>query len=356
MMKILIYGAGAVGGFIGSRLFQQKHDVTLVSRKVTGALIKQHGLLVTEEGRTRKLDLQVLPTIAAAFMDEPRYDLIILGMKAYDVEATLDPLVAFCPQPPPIIALQNGIGVEELLAAQFGAEQIIAGSVTIPIRKESANHLLVEKTDRGIALAPVASGQSIKSWAALFKDAGLKTAVMRDYRSLKWSKAFLNIIGNATAAILNRKPRLIYQSDSVFELEFGMLQEMLAVMRAAKIKVVDLPGASASRLAFGMRRLPKSLFRPMLTRLVTDGRGDKMPSFYIDLNSGKGQSEVLFHNGAVARKGAELGVPAPINAALTDILWRLTIEDLDWRAFDGRPRRLLQAVKNHRDANEQGSN
>jgi 2-dehydropantoate 2-reductase len=166
---------------------------------------------------------------------------------------------------------------------------------------------------------------------------------------MKWSKALLNIVGNATSAILNRRPGLIYKSDILFDIEVRMLKETLAVMKAKKINVIDLPGSGAKRLAFGVQRLPKSMLKPIMTNLVSSGRGDKMPSFQIDLMAGKGKSEVLFHNGAIAQAGQEVGIVTPINAALNDILMRLTLEELDWREFDGRPKRLAVEIKRYQE-------
>jgi 2-dehydropantoate 2-reductase len=175
----------------------------------------------------------------------------------------------------------------------------------------------------------------------------METKAYKDYESMKWSKVLLNIIANATSAILNRRPGLIYRSDPIFDLEIKMLKETLAVMKAAGHKVVDLPAVPATKLAFSVKRLPRALLKPGLSKLVADGRGDKMPSFHIDLTTGKGKSEVVYHNGAIAKAGKEHGVPTPVNAALTDILWKLTLEELDWREFNGRPQRLIEEVKRY---------
>lgn len=246
-----------------------------------------------------------------------------------------------------IITTQNGIGVEKGLIKQFGAEHVIAGSFTLPIRKETTTQLVAERTDGGFCLAPTQPKQEIKQWLKLFADAGMETKGYKDYESMKWSKAFLNIIANATSAILNRRPGLVYGSDPIFDLEIRMLKETLAVMKAAGHKVVDLPAVAATKLAFSVQRLPRALLKPGLSKLVADGRGDKMPSFHIDLAAGKGKSEVVYHNGAIAKAGKEHGVPTPVNAALTDILWKLTLEKLDWREFNGRPQRLIQEVKRY---------
>lgn len=344
-MKILIYGAGAIGGYLGGRLLQQNHDVTLIAREVSAEIINKSGLDISEGGERSHTNPLVLTSVLQAFDQEQQYDLIIMSMKSYDLLPSLDALVAFCPDPAMILAIQNGIGVEQPLIDQYGAERIISGAVTIPISRETTDHIVVEKEDRGLALAPTQPGQNIKQWGLLFKKAGIKTELMNNYQEMKWSKALLNLVGNATSAILNRRPGLIYKSDIVFDLEVRMLKETLAVMKAKKINVIDLPGSGAKRLAFGVQRLPRSMLKPIMTNLVSSGRGDKMPSFQIDLMAGKGKSEVVYHNGAIAQAGQEVGVPTPINAALFDILKRLTMEELDWREFDGRPKRLAVEIK-----------
>ncbi|VAW36516.1 hypothetical protein MNBD_CHLOROFLEXI01-2672 [hydrothermal vent metagenome] len=349
-MDILIYGAGAVGGYLGARLAQKKHNVTLLTREVIAQLIDEAGLELTEGDKQIVTQPTAVSSVAQAFKDGQNYDLIILTMKAYDIAAAIDPLIAFCPQPNMIITTQNGIGVEHRLMKQFGADHVIAGSFTLPIRKETTTQLVAERSDGGICLAPTQPKQDIKSWIKLFKNTGMTTKSFKDHESMKWSKAFLNIIANATSAILNRRPGLIYRSDLVFDLEIKMLEETLAVMKAAGHKVVDLPAVPATKLAFSVRRLPRSLLKPGLTKLVAEGRGDKMPSFHIDLAAGKGKSEVVFHNGAIAKVGKELGVSTPVNAALTDILWKLTQETLDWKAFNGRPQRLIQEVQRYEAA------
>ncbi len=350
-MRILVYGAGAVGGYLGGRLSRRGHEVTLVTRAVTAQFINEQGLDITEKGQSERTRPTAITSIAQAFADNQTYDLLLMSMKSYDLPTALDHLAAFCPDPPPIITTGNGIDIEMPLARQFGAEKIVAGSVTIPIRKETSYHLVVEKEGRGLTLAPMQRKQNIKDWVKLFRQAGIHTETAKSYKSMKWSKALLNMVGNASSAILNRRPGLIYTSDRMYDLEVRMLRETLDVMAAQKIEAINLPGSSAKKLAFGVRRMPRSVLKPILTRLVTSGRGNKMPSFYIDLTENKGKTEVIFHNGAVARYGEKLGVPTPVNAAYNDVLVKITRGELDWREFDGRPKRLAQEVKRYESSN-----
>jgi len=343
-MKILVYGAGAVGGYLGTRLIQSGHDVTLVVRQALADAFASYGLIVTQDQTREVIRPHTVTSLPQAFQDDTQYDLIILGMKTYDFKTGLDHLVAFCPNPPTIITTQNGIGIEKILMDQFGAERIIAGSFTIALSKEATNHIFAEN-EGGFALAPTQSRQKIKEWVTLFKDAGIDTVGIKNYQSMKWSKALLNIVGNASSAILNRPPGVIYKSNAMFELEMRMIEETLDIMQARKLKVINLPGWSATQLSFSVRRLPKPLIKPFLTNIVSGGRGDKMPSFYLDLNSGKGKNEVLFHNGAIARAGRAVNIPAPVNAAYSDVLIKLAREEYDWREFDGKPKRLYAEVR-----------
>ncbi len=159
-----------------------------------------------------------------------------------------------------------------------------------------------------------------------------------------WSKAFLNIIGNATSAILNRPPGEVYQMPGMFDVEVAMLRETLAVMDKKGLTVMDLPGSAARQLAFGIRWVPKFLLKPILTKIVAGGRGDKMPSFQIELALGSNRSEVIFHNGAIAEAGQAVSVPIPVNAALNSILMQITTGAVDWVEYDGQPQRLLEEI------------
>lgn len=345
-MRILVFGAGAVGGYLGGMLSLANHDVTFIDMEANAQVIAANGLVIVQGEQERLARPKAVASAAQAFMgEETAYDLIIMGVKSYDLKSALDPLVAFCPSPNRVLTIQNGIGVERPFIEQFGAEHVIAGSFTTPISKETINRLVVERENRGLALAPTQSKQDIKQWLQLFQQAGIQTISVKDYQSMKWSKALLNIVGNASSAILNRPPATIYKSSAMFDLEVRMLQECLAVMKALHLKVINLPGSPAKTLARAVNHVPPAVLKPFLTKLVGSGRGDKMPSFHIDLTAAVGKSEVIYHNGAIAEAGKENGVPTPVNAALNEVLWRLTKNELDWREFDGKPRRLLAAVR-----------
>lgn len=349
-MNVLVFGAGAVGSYLGAKLMQAGHTVTLICRPLAVEAITSHGLTIMPYAAEQATLVypRAVSSLRQAMMQDQQYDLVIPAMKSYDVDGAINELVAFYPQVPLLLTVQNGIGLEERFMHQFGPLRVVAGSVTIPLNLQAANVIKPERSDRGVALAPVQKGQDIRRWHELLGSAQINTVVVSDHRTLKWSKALLNMVGNATAAILNRHPRIVYRYRPTFKLEIAMLKEMLAVMKKLGVKPIDLPGSPTKKLSWGVRYLPAELLQPLLTRAVDSGRGDKLPSFQIDLNAGKTVNEVLYHNGAVSQAGKTLGIPTPVNAALTSVLLRLAQGELDREQFSGNPKALLREVQRFR--------
>jgi 2-dehydropantoate 2-reductase len=348
-MKVLVYGAGAVGSYLGAMLANHNHDVTLVVRPQAAQTIGKSGLRLSRpEHPDRSASVRVVTSVRQAFLEDS-YDIIMLAMKSYDVAEALNPLIAFAPTPfPRLLTLQNGIGIEEMVSNEIEDVELIAGSLTTPVRRQTPDHIVVERDDRGLALAPTRKRQDVRPWVNMFNEAGVSCERIGNHRSMKWSKALLNMIGNASSAIINRHPRAVYDYGPTYRLEMEMLEEALTVMGRLKLKVVDLPGTPATRLAFAVRRLPNMLVKPVLTRIVADGRGNKMPSFHMDLSAGRKESEVIYHNGAVAAAGEELGIATPVNAALSKTLVKMARGEIDWQVFDGNPARLIEEVKRYR--------
>lgn len=360
-MNILVFGAGAVGRYIGGHLANAGQHVTLITRS-GAARIKRQGLTI----KKKRGDLFVQPAaspslrqaLQTAAEEGIQYDLMLLTMKSYDVEGATNEIVAFSDQPPPIITLQNGINAERPLFEQFGGAHVVPGSLTTPVSFDANFNVIEERANRGIGLSTFGpEGVKLsKQGQKLFKKAGIKTIMVKNYESLKWSKGLINMVGNATSAIINRRPSILYRSTPIYKLEMRMLKEALKVMNRLDIEVINLPGTPARTLKFGLEKLSDRWLQPILTYQMKRGRGSKMPSFQIDLASGKENSEVYYHNGAVARVGREIGIATPVNAALNDILLDIAAQKIDWDRFDGQPKELLTTVNQYiREAREQAT-
>ena len=191
----------------------------------------------------------------------------------------------------------------------------------------------------------VAKGHALsdKVHAAL-NAAFLNSRLFADAASMKWSKMLTNLIANPTSAILDMTASEVFANKDLYKLEIDMLKECLAVMQAQRFEVVDLPGTPVRALAFATT-LPLWLSKPLLGRAAGTGRGAKMPSFHIDLHSGRGKSEIDYLHGAVVRAGEQCKVPTPVNKVLTETLLALTNRQISLEEFAHKPEKLLKKIK-----------
>jgi 2-dehydropantoate 2-reductase len=155
-----------------------------------------------------------------------------------------------------------------------------------------------------------------------------------------------NLIANPASAILNMTAAQIFANKKLYKLEIDMLKECLAVMKAQNLEVFDLPGTPVKALAFATK-LPLWLSKPFLSRAAGSGRGAKMPSFHIDLYSGRDQSEVEFLHGAIVREGKSATFPR-LSTNFTNTLLALTNKEIPLEEYANQPEKLLSALSERR--------
>lgn len=346
--KFLVFGAGAIGTYIGGSLALSGGQVVFVERPEAAAELRQRGLRLNLAGQEQTI---ANPAVCAGLDEALRqgpFEAAVFALKSFDTQAALDDLRPFAGRLPPILCLQNGVENEAALAAVLGPERVIAGTVTSAVGRRAIGDIILERlrgmgVAAGVAAETQPGGQNGELAARLqsaFDAAGLNCKRYASPADMKWSKLLTNLVGNATSAILNMTPTEVFGHPGLYRLEIAQLREALAVMQAQGIQVVDLPATPARALALGAR-LPPALSRPLMARAVGGGRGAKMPSFHIDLYAGRGQSEVDWLNGAIVRAGERLNLPTPANRLLNETLLALTRGDLPREAFARQPKKLL---------------
>jgi 2-dehydropantoate 2-reductase len=342
-VAIVVVGAGAIGLLVAGQLADAGQPTILLARPAVAAAIEQQRLRVLQDGVLHVAESLTTITDPAALRAHNPPELAILCVKAYDTAGALPALQALHAQT--ILTLQNGIGSEEILADCFGAGRVISGVITSSVEVAAPGRIEVVKRG-GIGLAALAStGQAASARAlAALRSAGYDAREYADYRALKWSKALLNMLGNATAAILDMTVEQVYSDARLVALERRGFLETLAVMDALGIEAVSLPRYPVRLLAGAMRHMPAILLNPVLRRKIAGGRGGKPPSLQLGLAQGNPRSEGEFLYGAVARAGATAGVDTPINRALWETLRAIASGEVAWDVYRGKPERLIEAV------------
>jgi 2-dehydropantoate 2-reductase len=348
-LKILSFGAGAVGTYIGGSLAIAGNNLVFVEQAQVAEELRARGLrldLTLDMRRGVKEAFLVDPSafvIAPSLEEALRYgpfDVALYALKSFDTAAAMESVRPFADKMPPVLCLSNGVDNEPLIARALGSDKVIAGTLTSAIGRRAAGDIVLEKL-RGVGIA--SSHQLSDRLVAAFNVAFLNAQAFPDADSMKWSKMLTNLLANPLSAILNMSAAEIYAHRGLYKLEIAMLRECLAVMEAQHIAVVDLPGTPVRALAFATK-LPLWLSKPLLARAAGSGRGGKMPSFHIDLHSGRGKSEIDYLHGAVVRAGKRTNVPTPVNELFTKTLLSLTNGEISLEEYARQPEKLLSKL------------
>ncbi len=127
-MRILVVGAGAIGGFFGGRMLQGGSDITFLVRPRRAAELSSAGLVI--KSPNGDVTLKNPPTVQADTLKE-KFDVVLLSCKAFDLE---DAITSFAPavgDKTAIIPLLNGMKHLDMLDAKFGHERVLGGLCAI---------------------------------------------------------------------------------------------------------------------------------------------------------------------------------------------------------------------------------
>src|SRR5476651_2411300 len=129
-MRILVVGAGAIGGYFGGRMLQAGADVTFLVRPKRAAELADAGLVI--KSPNGDVTLKGPPTVQADKLTE-KFDMVLLSCKAFDLD---DAIKSFAPAVGPqtsIIPLLNGMRHLDVLDRKFGPERVLGGLCAIAV-------------------------------------------------------------------------------------------------------------------------------------------------------------------------------------------------------------------------------
>lgn len=305
---IAIVGAGRVGAYVGARLALAGHDVLLVGRRRFADDVAAHGLTALDSsgplGTLRPARVRVTTDIR----DADGADTVLVAVKSRDTAAVAGELAGLSGAPT-VVSLQNGLrNVRVLRDGHPGP--VVAGMV--PFNVVTAGPGRFRQTTRGrLVLGP--GGERL---AADCSAAGLPATVRADVEAVQRGKLVVNL-NNAVQALsgLDLADEL---ADRRFRAVLAAAQrEAVRVFRAAGLPLrspVPLP----PRMLPLVLRLPTPLFTAV-TRRTLDVSPGARSSMSDDLLAGR-PTEVDELNGEVVRVAAGCSVPAPVNAALVELV------------------------------------
>lgn len=297
-MRYIVFGAGAIGGVIGARLYQSGFDTVLIARGAHLEAIRSNGLRLDSPGESL-----TLPIPAVSHPSELEFrqgDVVFLTMKTQDSEAALVDLQWACNRTElPVICAQNGVENERLALRRFecvyGMLVILPATYLEPGIVEASSAPAFGILDAGCY--PTGVDHLVTKVCIDLERAGF--SAHPDERIMRWKYA--KLLGN-----LNNTLQAAVGSAPARDIARMLQQEAIACYKAAGID-----WASEEE----MRKRREAMSTPR------GWRGGS--STWQSLARGAGSIESDYLNGEIALLGRLHGVPTPANAALQRIGSRL---------------------------------
>ncbi len=299
-MKIAILGGGgAMGGLFGGYLARAGNEVTLIDvSRIAIDAINGGGLSIEEkDGSVAK--------IAVASTDDPArvgpVDLIVNFVKCYHTEAAIGSALPMMGPQTAILSLQNGWGNADRIGAVAGTDRVIVG-----LTYHSGTLLgpgQVKHPGTGLTYLGELSGAAtprVEAVAAVFRAAGIETAVTDRILDEIWKKLALNACTLPTSALLGFFAHELVAFD-------GAKQAMAAILH----EVVDVAAASGVALDYDGRWAA-------ITGLLQKAVGGKA-SMLQDVQAAR-KTEIEVINGAIVAAGKKAGVATPVNQTMVSMI------------------------------------
>ena len=253
-MKICVVGAGAIGGFMGARLAQQDHEISLIARGPHLAAIRQDGLRLLQDNE----EIVARNVVATDDIGElPVQDVVLLALKSHQIVSVLDRLPGIIGPETVMVTLQNGIpwwyfqklpGTYEdrivetvdpggVLLKSINPDCLL-GCIAYPAALIAEPGVIRHVEGIRFPLGELDGNLSERAnrVSGALVDAGFKSPVLEDIRSEIWLKLWGNLSFNPISAMTHSTLEAICR--------FPLTRELAATMMTEAMEVAEKLGAS----------------------------------------------------------------------------------------------------------------
>ena len=296
-MRIVIIGAGALGGLVGAQLTQGGEDVTLIEiNEARVKLLRESGLFVSEgtSGETC-VPVQVKPSVEGL----PVADLVFVSVKSYQTEGAVRASLPVIGPGTFVLSMQNGIGNTDVMAEIIDPSRVLSGITYHSIQHTGPNRIRYRPGIKPIQIAPYDGvvTPEIERVGEVFRASGLNTEVCDRIDDVIWQKLLHNGVVNPVSALTGLTCREMLDDPDIQSFMRDLCLETIEVMKARGVPIVN----------------EEDPYAPVIGSQKALGKN--RPSMWQDL-ARSCRTEVDAINGAVVREAERLGLDAPHNRGL----------------------------------------
>jgi 2-dehydropantoate 2-reductase len=300
-MRVLVVGAGALGGLIGARLSEAGEEVIFLENNVARAKLLNDSGLFLSEGSAGERSCRV--HVVTALDGLAPVDLVFIAVKTYQTTAAVKAAMPVIGEQTWILSTQNGVGNVEQISAALGCNRILSGITFHSIQHTGPNRLRYRTGIKPIQIAPI-DGKITAKVAAIgdaFNAAGLKTQVVHNIDHAIWRKLLHNAVVNPVSALTGMSCSEMLEDDDLQVLMRTLCEEIIAVMRARGVPIED----------------EEDPYRPVIQSQKALAKN--RPSMWQDLVRGF-PTEIDAMNGVVVTEAKRLGLTAPANESIVSLI------------------------------------
>jgi len=265
-MKILIFGAGAVGGYFGGKLFISGFDVTFLVRASRKKKLLATGLKIFSPHGDFSADVKCKTVAESAEI----YDLVLLCCKAYQLENAIKDLKSFLKKPAYILPILNGLSHIGELRTHFGKEKVFGGTAHIASTVSEEGYIKQLNPIQVLTAGCISDNQGaaiLNKFIHACNTANFKAMMVEDIMQSMWDKwSFLATLAGSTVLFRNSVGAITDNSWGA-ELMLRMYKECLDVANASGYKVSN----KAEKKALGILMEPGSDFTASMLRDLLTG-------------------------------------------------------------------------------------
>ncbi|MBS2771698.1 ketopantoate reductase family protein [Anoxybacillus rupiensis] len=236
-MRILVVGAGAVGGYFGGRLLEKGVDVTFLVREKRKQQLEKRGLVI----RSVHGDAQLTPKLLVAGEEAAPFDVVIFSNKAYHLPEAIRDVKPYVGEGTLILPLLNGIAHMDLLWQEFGKENVLGGLCFIETTLAEDGTIIQSSPTHTVKFGEWSGEitQRVKRLDDLFSSCNARFELSEQIVTDMWHK-YLFIAAMSGVTTLFRVPMgLVCSGEYGQEILLALLKEIGAIMRAHGAPIED---------------------------------------------------------------------------------------------------------------------
>lgn len=316
-MKVLVVGAGAIGGTVAVLLKKEGYDIRIKCHiPEIKELIEKEGFYLHGAKGEHHVDFKCYHEVSE-FGDE-KFDIIIIATKYAHAAASAKLILPYIADGGIIVGMQNGILTEEL-AEIVGRDKAVGCMIGFGATRNADND--VTMTSLGEYYVGMLDGRKtpmLEKFAEMLSHV-VPAQVTMDIKGRQYSKLIINSCINAVAGITGKKLGEILTDNRAKDLFLNIAREGMAVAKAMNIKVPKYGAVLEYRmLALGNNKIYNGMCK-FVVGMVGKFYGDVKPSTLQSIEAGE-KTEIDILNGFFVTNGKKYGVPTPVNTKLVEMI------------------------------------